>query len=300
MAIALSDISPLRYPGSKAFLVDYIDDLLKENYLDGCTFIEPYAGSSIVSLELINRGTIGKAILVERDPLIYCFWKAVFSYPYDLIERIEQLPITIETWESFQHYKDVQVDSTDQLNPNLTVELGLAGLFYNRTCFSGIIKAGPLGGKEQKSEYKIDCRFNKNSIMNKIYTLSKMNQSIQVNFGDSLVFLKENTREFNKMNTFIYADPPYYLKGKKLYRFWYEDKDHKALSKYLLSCKNPWLVSYDNHEGIRALYKKAPGKWKIYIDYTVSSSLRRKDVELLISNIPIPPESYKLALVELG
>ena len=76
MPIHLADVSPLRYPGSKAFLVNYIDSILKENHLEGCHFIEPYAGSAIISIELLKKGTIGDAVLVEKDPLIYCFWRS--------------------------------------------------------------------------------------------------------------------------------------------------------------------------------------------------------------------------------
>jgi DNA adenine methylase len=39
-------------------------------------------------------------------------------------------------------------------------ELGLAFLFFNRTNYSGIINAGPIGGKRQLSKYKMQCRFN--------------------------------------------------------------------------------------------------------------------------------------------
>ena len=104
-------------------------------------------------------------------------------------------------------------------------------------------------------------------------------------------------RFLNKNECFIYADPPYFNKGRDLYRYWYTRNDHQNLAKYLLSCESPWLVSYDNHETIRAMYKKAPGKWQIYIDYTVSS--RRKDLELIISNLPIPPESYRPSLIDV-
>jgi DNA adenine methylase len=41
------------------------------------------------------------------------------------------------------------------------LQLGIAGLFFNRTNFSGIIGAGPIGGQKQASAYKIDCHFNR-------------------------------------------------------------------------------------------------------------------------------------------
>ncbi|WP_027365721.1 DNA adenine methylase [Desulfotruncus alcoholivorax] len=300
MPIPYSDISPLRYPGSKAFLVDYIDELLKENYLEGCIFIEPYAGSAIVSLELLRRGTISEAILVERDPLIFCFWKCVFQYTYDLIDRIDKLPVTLETWDNFQDYKKIDIQHENQVNYQQIINLGLAGLFFNRTTFSGILNAGPIGGRSQSSNYKIDCRFNKNKLIKKINKLSELHNCVTIILSDAVQFLKKSKKLLGQKQCFIYADPPYYKKGKDLYRYWYNYQDHQMLAKRLLSTNTPWLVSYDNHDKIKSLYKKAPGRWQIYIDYTLSSSSRRKEMELIISNLPIPPKSFEISLIEIS
>lgn len=37
-------VSPLRYPGGKLKVVDYVKRLLEVNDLQGGTYIEPYAG----------------------------------------------------------------------------------------------------------------------------------------------------------------------------------------------------------------------------------------------------------------
>ena len=51
--------------------------------------------------------------------------------------------------------------------------LGFSTLFLNRTNRSGIIKAGVIGGKNQNGKYKLDCRFSKSDIINKILEISK-------------------------------------------------------------------------------------------------------------------------------
>ncbi|MGU2441958.1 DNA adenine methylase, partial [Burkholderia cenocepacia] len=63
-------LSPLRYPGGKARLAAYISGVIEENYLNGCTFYEPFAGGASVSLELLRLGFISSAVLIERDPLV--------------------------------------------------------------------------------------------------------------------------------------------------------------------------------------------------------------------------------------
>lgn len=44
-------VSPLRYPGGKLKVVDYVKQLMEVNDLMGGTYIEPYAGGASVALE---------------------------------------------------------------------------------------------------------------------------------------------------------------------------------------------------------------------------------------------------------
>ncbi len=286
MPISMSMNSPLRYPGSKASLVDYISILLKENYLEGCHFIEPYAGSAIVSLELLKKSLISKATILEKDPLVYAFWHSVFTNPYALIEKLYKLPINLDTWYKFQKYREAE-----KLESYPILEMGLAGLFFNRTNFSGILKAGPIGGRKQESRYKLDCRFNKNRLIQQIADLSTLSNHITVIYDDALDYLNRERKQFKNEECFFYIDPPYYEKGKSLYRYWYNHDDHKKLAHFLTRCDTPWLVSYDNHENIRKIYRRA-NLVEVYFDYTVSQY--RKEREILISNIKIPPGTKEL------
>lgn len=276
--------SPLRYPGSKSSLTDYIAAIIEENLLSGCKIYEPYAGSAVVSLEMLIRGFAQHAVLVERDPLIYAFWKAVFECTEELCEEINQLDVTIETWESFQLYKEVIKPEGHDI-----LQLGLACLFFNRTNFSGIIGAGPIGGRNQSSNYSIDCRFNKGRIIQQIREISCLKEKISIYFGDALEFMKNKEKEIENGFSFVYIDPPYYAQGKKLYRYYYDDNSHKNLASYILKKEFPWLISYDDHPKIRMLYADKVSQ-PIYLDYSLKSS--RKGSELLISNLVIPPLSF--------
>ncbi|MEN6462211.1 MAG: DNA adenine methylase [Syntrophomonas sp.] len=276
--------SPLRYPGAKSNLIGYISSLVRREFPDGnCTIIEPYAGSAIISLSLVFNEVVSKAIIVERDPLIYAFWQAVFSIPDVLISNIKNVDVSIDTWHSFQKYR-----KATNANDFSLIEMAIAGLFFNRTNFSGILKANPLGGLQQNSEYKIDCRFNKTKIIKKIELIATLQDKVEVYYGDALNFMITHQFEYRANPCFLYIDPPYYLKGKSLYRYWYELEDHKQLSNFLLNLNNTvkWLVSYDNHSEIESLYSKNI-KHQVHFDYSVHS--RRSEKELLISNLEIPP-----------
>src|SRR6267142_6886101 len=181
--------SPLRYPGGKNALADYFEIVLKENLLIGSHLYEPYAGGASISLAMLSRDVVAKATLVEKDPLIYAFWKCVKFQADELCERIVRLSITIATWKKFQKYLDPQAV---QMYP--LVELAVAGLFFNRTNFSGILDAGPIGGMKQGSEYKIDCRFNKERIVGLIESISRLGSRLSVVSGDALQYLRRVER----------------------------------------------------------------------------------------------------------
>lgn len=288
---AVDPTSPLRYPGGKALLSAYVSGVIEENFLAGCTFYEPYAGGASVSLDLLRLGFIDKAVLIERDPLVYAFWWSVFNQTEELCAAIEACPVTLETWHQLQGTRAVD-------DPRKSVysllQLGLAGLFFNRTNFSGIIGAGPIGGQQQASAYKINCRFNKAALVRQVRAAALLGPRVTVRFGDALTFLKKNSAKISTGFSFVYVDPPYYAQGRKLYRHYYADSDHVALAEYMTSQGYPWLVSYDDHPRIRELYA-AKRMQPIYLDYKVKSS--RTAQELVISNLEIPPPVYRASAV---
>ena len=160
-------INPLRYPGAKRSLVGYIDALLAANNLYGCTFYEPYAGSAAVGLELLQKRRISQLVLCEKDILLYAFWESVFRETDTLCKRIEEAEITVATWQQMLPYRNMK-----RLEEAELVDLAFAGLFFNRTNFSGILNANPIGGINQTSQYGIACRFNKDKIIEIIRQLS--------------------------------------------------------------------------------------------------------------------------------
>jgi DNA adenine methylase len=279
-------LSPLRYPGGKAALAAYIGGVIEENFLNGCTFYEPYAGGASAALELLRLGFIAHAVLVERDPLVYSFWASVISDADRLCAAVEACPVTLETWNQLQPTRDV----TDPHKSKFTIlQLGVAGLFFNRTNFSGIIGAGPIGGKDQSSSYKIDCRFNKAKIIRQIRALGQFSNRLKIQFGDAIDFMQSNSQSISTGFSFVYVDPPYYSQGPRLYRHSYKDADHASLAKFLTQQGYPWLLSYDDHPRIRELYC-GRALQPIYLDYKVKSN--RTAQELVISNLVIPPPVY--------
>ena len=281
----LDAISPLRYPGGKACLASYIECFILENRLAGTTLYEPYAGGAAVALTLLERNIIDRCVLVERDPLIYAFWKTARDHPQDLTRKIKTAKLSIHSWSRQRSY--LRHDKPDR---DKTVAMGFAGLFLNRCNFSGILDAGPIGGKNQESAYAIGCRFDRERLTRQVERIATLRRKITVRFGDGLKYLKQHAQKLREQRALAYIDPPYIQQGSRLYRHAYTEADHRRLATYLDQNPFPWLVSYDNHPLVYDMFSRQTIV-PILLNYAVKKS-RHAD-EVLISNLPLPEPLYK-------
>jgi DNA adenine methylase len=266
--------SPLRYPGSKAAFASFFFDITKESHTTSETIVEPFAGSAAVSLYALENNICKNAILIERDPLIYCFWKSVFEHTQALAQCITRVEVTIDTWSSLNELRLL-----DKPDIKKIVDLGFAGLFFNRTNFSGILGSAPIGGMEQNSDYKINCRFNKKQVINSIENIALFKNRVSVIFGnatDEIVRLSKRNK-----NLFFFIDPPYYKQGPRLYRYSYTVADHLYLSNILKNIKKPFFLTYDKHHVIEYLYQDQNIK---EFNNPYSTRIPKMGNELLISN----------------
>jgi DNA adenine methylase len=73
---------------------------------------------------------------------------------------------------------------------------------------------------------------------------------------DALEFLEAGLPDW-PAKTLIYLDPPYYLKGRDLYYDFYQHEDHEKVARFVTTklVRQRWIVSYDNVQPIRELYK---------------------------------------------
>ena len=209
--------SPLRYPGGKAKLFPFFAELIKKNGLFGSEYCEPYAGGAGLAIQLLIRGFVDRVSINDIDGSICAFWQSALYETDKFCELVETTPVTVEEWhrqKGIWNYGDAKNG----------LALGFSAYFLNRTNRSGIIEgAGPIGGYKQAGKWKIDARLNKENQIKNLKALSRYAGLISVSNLDALEFSRQ---AFSKGNAFVYLDPPYFVKGHKLYKNFYEPEDH--------------------------------------------------------------------------
>jgi len=286
-------LSPLRYPGSKRRLAQYISHTLDINKLSPALYIEPFVGGGSVGLDLLLKEKVGQFIFMDLDPFISHFWDAVFFDTDWLIKEISTIDVSIE---KFQEIKNA--------TPRDKREYAINALFLNRTSFSGILRdeVGPLGGKTQNSTYKIDCRFPREKIIKRIENIALHRDRV---FGVWTCDWKEGIQRIrkyqgdNKLPTeklFFYLDPPFINKADKLYRHFFEMDDHIALHDFLMELDDAWILSYDCAEEVELLYgNNGSTKEIVDMNYSTATEQSRKSAqEIVISNLQKLPTQEKM------
>lgn len=261
--------SPLRYPGGKSSLSSFLSETITLNGLKNVSYAEPFAGGAGAALNLLFEHKVRDIYINDADILIYNFWKSITCHKDQFLELLETTPITIEKWHEYKKIISEPSAHTD-------IEIGFATFFLNRCNRSGILKANPIGGLTQNGKWKLDARFEKSLLTKKINKIMKHSSDIHVSNHDALDFINEIE---SNCQSFIFIDPPYYVKGRDLYLNYYYPKDHLALAQRLKQFKSPWVMTYDATLEIKQMYE-----WCTIKDFTLNyfAKSHKKGNELII------------------
>ena len=240
--------SPLRYPGGKRKLSNYMKLILGQNDLMGAHYIEPYAGGSAVALALLFEGYASHIHINDLSRSVYAFWYSVLFETESLCRRIGETPVTVDEWH---HQRAIQEHASEV--PLL--DLGFSTFFMNRTNWSGIITGGMIGGKNQRGSYKLDARYNVQDLIDRIKRVASHRSQIGVYDQHASLFITDVLPTLPH-NALVYLDPPYYSKGKDLYENDYDYEDHKSVADLVRGMDQRWAVTYENTPEIVELYKE--------------------------------------------
>lgn len=281
--------SPLRYPGGKGKLARFVAEVIRANGLQDGTYVEPYAGGAAVAFELLLTGVVRRIAINDLNLPIFAFWQAVLDDTDALIRLIRETDVTMENRDRAKRiFTEARVAS---------LEVAFATFFLNRTNRSGILNGGAIGGVKQDGEWKLDARYNKIALIERIQKISRMRKRISISNIDAVDFLIQKSPKWPK-KTLVYLDPPYYEKGRDLYYNFYRHDDHANVAFATHKLRDVrWIVSYDDVEPIHSLYESAS-----CLRYTIGYSARERSrgAEAMFFSPGLKIPSVQGSMIELN
>ena len=247
------NVSPLRYPGGKTRAIAILSSYVSTYFPNKKVLLSPFFGGGSFELFMTTKGyTVhGNDLFVP----LYTFWTTKQSNCDTLVTTIKK-------------YMPMTKDKFHQLRASIlkeeTMNVAASYFIINRTSFSGATLCG--GYSQQAAEGRLT-----ESSIEKLKACDV--RSITFTNLDCNVFL---TQHPETTDTLVYADPPYYIDtyiyGKN--GDMHENFNHAAFADTIKK-RSDWIVSYNDCEYIRELYKDCrifEAKWSYGMNAKKASS----------------------------
>jgi len=273
--------SPLRYPGGKSRAAEWLVSFFPEFE----EYREPFLGGGSVFIKakqtyppigiINNKAFYRKYWINDLYYDLYCFWCAVQCQPAFLKHYIE-------IWrEQYPNGKELYKYLTENLFMFSGIERAAAFFILNRITFSGTSLSGGY------SQQAFEKRFTESSIKRFTDIVPLMNMTNITNLDYSKLLEEDGE------NVFIFMDPPYHSATKSaLYGKNGElhiGFDHERFAEEVKKCKHKWMITYDDCEYTRELFKDyqiTPFEL-MYGMRNVTKGNEMKGKEILITNYKI-------------
>ena len=272
--------SPLRYPGGKFKICKLIELLVRKSDAPCECYVEPFAGGAGVALQLLLSGVVRRIVINDSDRAISSIWNAMTQETDAFVERINEVDLSLDEWN---RQREIFFRS-----PKYSFDYGFAAFYLNRTNHSGILSAGPIGGRAQRG-LTLAARFNRAGLADRVRTIGEHRDCIKVYNRDVFSFIRNQLPRQGR-NAFVYFDPPYYRRGKVLYKNYFTRTRHEALKNAILDIAQcPWIVTYDDVPEIRDIYRDIPCR-TFNLNYSLANNGTGREVMFFSNARQIPTE----------
>jgi DNA adenine methylase len=235
--------TPIRYPGGKSRMVQYLDQFVPsaETWSE---YREPFVGGASMFLWMKQKNPDKRYWINDKYYNLYCFWISLRDHCDALVELITSFKNRYPDKESG---RELFLQCSDVLQKSDVDPVNLAACFYivNKTSFSGLTENSHYAPMAYERSFGW-------GVIGKFGGISSLLQGVKITNLDYAELLK------NSDDSFIYLDPPYDIKfnlyggkGGSLHRGF----NHVEMLERLTPVKSQWLLSYNDNEQIRNLYK---------------------------------------------
>lgn len=235
----MNNKSPLRYPGGKTRACNILDDVIIKyfNIEDFDNITSPFFGGGSFEFFVQNKYNLNIVANDKFKPL-YNFWRVCKQKNNKLCDRLYEKIDTVFKDDFINLRKNI-------MNEHIAFNQAYMYFIINRCSFSGATLSGGFSLEASK----------------KRFTNSSIDRIKQLDLSKFVIYNYDFEKFINKKcgdTDLLFLDPPYYLEKKsKLYGNngdMHENFDHERLFK-CISNKKKWILTYNNCEYIKDLYK---------------------------------------------
>jgi len=233
--------SPLRYPGGKQKAITQIAKMLPGNCYE---FREPLVGGGSVFFHARSNNFASRFWINDKFEELISFWRVVKDPKLNARLR-KELESLRRSFSDAAEIKEYFLKARDE-EPSGDYRKAFLFFFFNRVTFSGTTRAGGFSSAASIS------RFTASSI-ERLKNLPEALADTQITSGDF-----ESVIQAPGNDVFLFLDPPYYTatklygRGGSLHYF-----DHERLASLLRRTDHRFLITYDDCDEIRKLYRWA-------------------------------------------
>jgi DNA adenine methylase len=245
-------------------LANFMKWVVRSNGLLDGEYVEVYGGGAGIAWSLLFEEYVSKVHINDVDPFVMAFWWTVLDEPDALCALVSSAVVTIDEWRRHQAVLARPAEHS-------RTEIAFSTFFLNRTNRSGILTGGVIGGIGQTGRWKLDARFHKRDLVQRIQRIARYRARINLYCMDAERFIRRLPATLSDA-ALVYLDPPYYHKGQDLYESHYSAGDHRRIASLVRKqlCR-PWIVSYDDVPEITCLYDGLPS-----LHYSIAYSAQRR------------------------
>lgn len=241
----VAQLSPLRYPGGKTWLVPEVRRWLRLLRHRPRMLVEPFAGGAIVGLTTAAEGLADAVLLAEIDPSVAALWTLLVSGS------------DIEAEEFFSRVLDFEMTeaSVENVLGGYATSLphrAFATVVKNRVNRGGILAVGASRMKNGENGRGLLSRWYPQTLVKRMRAIRSLRHKLSFVEGDAFQVIATHS---HRKTAAWFVDPPYTAGGKRagsrLYTF--SQIDHERLFVDMALASGPVMMTYDDAPEVRRL-----------------------------------------------
>lgn len=263
-----SDRSVLRYPGGKYRARKIIESFVPS---ESKNIVSPFFGGG--SFELYMTGKNKNVYAIDKFFVLAVFWEQLSKNSKNLAQEIQKYFNNIDS-ENFKKLQKELIVIDNSKNSDNALDTAAKFFVVNRCSFSGATLSGGFSKESSKTRFT-------QTIIDKIDQWN--NPYLNFQYGDVHQLLKN----LPEKTDLLFLDPPYLLEESKnkLYGVsgdMHKDFDHYIFHEQIDKLDTPFILTYNNTEEIKDLWKNYSIK---EAEWAYGMNKSKKSSELIITNI---------------